>query len=55
MPSGGDRDPRKAGKNEMGITTREQTFATQRINMEEALEGLPVSSVRKPCKAVSQG
>jgi len=34
-------------KNEMGITTREQTFATQRINMEEALEGLPVSSVEE--------
>lgn len=34
-------------KNEMGITTREQTFATQRINMETALEGLPVSSVEE--------
>lgn len=37
----------KLEKNEMGITTREQTFATQRISMDEVLEGLPVSSVEE--------
>jgi TonB-linked SusC/RagA family outer membrane protein len=34
-------------KNEMGITTREQTFATQRIKMEDVVETLPVSSVEE--------
>lgn len=34
-------------KNELGITSREQTFATQRISMDAAMEGLPVSSVEE--------
>jgi len=34
-------------KNEMGITSREQTFATQRIKMDEVMEGLPVASVEE--------
>jgi TonB-linked SusC/RagA family outer membrane protein len=34
-------------KNELGITTREQTFATQRIKMEDVVETLPVSSVEE--------
>lgn len=38
---------KKLDKNDLGITTREQTFATQKISMESALEGLPVSSVEE--------
>jgi TonB-linked SusC/RagA family outer membrane protein len=34
-------------KNEMGITSREQTSATQTIKMDDVLEALPVSSVEE--------
>jgi TonB-linked SusC/RagA family outer membrane protein len=37
----------KQEKSDLGLTSREQTFATQRIKMDDVLEGLPVSSVEE--------
>ncbi|MDP4277940.1 MAG: SusC/RagA family TonB-linked outer membrane protein [Bacteroidota bacterium] len=34
-------------KSSLGITTREQTFASQRIKMDDVLEGVPVTSVEE--------
>jgi TonB-linked SusC/RagA family outer membrane protein len=37
----------KLVKSELGITSREQTFASQRINLENVVETLPVSSLEE--------
>ena len=37
----------KLVKSELGITSREQTFASQRINLESVVETLPVSSLEE--------
>ncbi|MBN2165413.1 MAG: SusC/RagA family TonB-linked outer membrane protein [Marinilabiliaceae bacterium] len=38
---------KRAERNELGITMREQTFASQKINMNEVVEMLPVTSVEE--------
>jgi len=42
-------------KNELGITAREQTFATQSIKMEDFIESLPVTSVEEALQGRMSG
>lgn len=46
---------KRAEKNELGITMREQTASTQKISMEQIVESLPVSSVEEALQGRMSG